>query len=211
MKQATLMASIWADLSPINVNENVQKKGNLSYLSWTWAWSTLMSKYPDSYYFFEDRKFEDGSFEVTCVLTIHDGEDSVTRSMWLPVMDHRNKSIINPDSRAISDSKMRCLVKCLAMFGLGFYIYSGEDIPVSEKDSLGKPISSAQADVLREAISYSGTSLEKFCKHFKIEEVSQLKTEFFAKANDMLQKKIYAMESETNIEDKIQGDVKESA
>ena len=96
-KQTTLMARVWADLSAINVNDHIQKKGNLSYLSWAWAWSTLMSKYPESYYVFQDNRTENGTVMVECVLTIHEGEEVATRTMWLPVMDHRNKAIVDPD------------------------------------------------------------------------------------------------------------------
>ena len=53
--------------------------------------------------------------------------------MWLPVMDNRNNSIANPSSRQVSDTKMRCLVKCFALYGLGHYIYAGEDIPSESK------------------------------------------------------------------------------
>ena len=55
--------------------------------------------------------------------------------MWLPVMDNRNNAISNPTSRQISDAKMRCLVKCIAMFGLGHYIFAGEDLPSEKKES----------------------------------------------------------------------------
>ena len=51
-------------------------------------------------------------------------------------MDYRNKAITNPSARAISDTKMRCMVKCIGIFGLGLYIYAGEDLPDSEKDKL---------------------------------------------------------------------------
>ena len=79
--------------------------------------------------------YEDGSCSVCCSITI--GE--VKREMWLPVMDYRNNAIVGsvgpdgrpmgPDARAISDAKQRCLVKCLAAYGLGHYLYSGEDVP----------------------------------------------------------------------------------
>ena len=49
--------------------------------------------------------------------------------MWLPVMDYKNNAIVSPDTRAVSDTRMRCLTKCLAMYGLGHYIYAGEDLP----------------------------------------------------------------------------------
>ena len=203
MSKATLMARIWADLSAINVNEHVQKKANLSYLSWTWAWSTLMSKYPEAYYVFEDRSEADGSVMVECVLTIHQGEEVATRTMWLPVMDHRNKAIINPNARDISDTRMRCLVKCLAMFGLGFYIYAGEDIPSAEKEELSQPIDKAQAQQLNEMIDYSGTDASRFLGFYKINSVSELPKSHFEQAYNMLAKKIADMESATAVSDEI--------
>ena len=196
MNTTTLMARVWADLSAINVNEHIQKKGNLSYLSWTWAWSTLMSKYPESYYVFDDRKQEDGSMMVECVLTIHEGEEVATRTMWLPVMDHRNKSIINPDTRAVSDTRMRCLVKCMAMFGLGFYIYAGEDIPQAEKEAQDQPIDQAQAQRLNEMLDYSGADVEKFLKHYGIQSVSELPQSHHEQAYKALAQKIAKMEAD---------------
>lgn len=203
MSKATLMARVWADLSAINVNEHVQKKGNLSYLSWTWAWSTLMAKYPESYYVFQDHSENDGSVMVECVLTIHEGEEVATRTMWLPVMDHKNKAIINPNARDISDARMRCLVKCMAMFGLGFYIYAGEDIPSAEKEEQSQPIDKAQAQQLNEMIDYSGTDANRFLSFYKIQSVSELPKSHFEQAYNMLAKKIADMESATAVSDEI--------
>jgi hypothetical protein len=62
------------------------------------------------------------------MLTIHHGSDVAMRSMWLPVMDFRNKAIVNPDAFAINTSRMRCLVKCLAMWGLGLSLYSKTEL-----------------------------------------------------------------------------------
>lgn len=196
-KQTTLMARVWADLSAINVNDHVQKKGNLSYLSWTWAWSTLMSKYPESYYVFQDHRTENGTVMVECVLTIHEGEEVATRTMWLPVMDHRNRAIADPDTRAISDARMRCLVKCLAMFGLGFYIYAGEDIPQAEAEEQSKPIDQAQAQRLNEMLDYSGADAAKFLSHYKINSVSELPLSHHEQAYNALAKRIADMESQT--------------
>lgn len=203
MSKATLMARVWADLSPINVNEHVQKKGNLSYLSWTWAWSTLMEKYPEAYYVFQDNRLEDGSVMVECVLTIHEGEEVATRTMWLPVMDHKNKAINNPNARDISDTRMRCLVKCLAMYGLGFYIFSGSDIPQAEVEEQSQPIDGPQFRQLNEMIEYSGTDVSKFLGFYKIQAVSDLPKSHFEQAYNMLAKKIADMESATAVSDEI--------
>ncbi|MAF43473.1 MAG: hypothetical protein CMI54_04790 [Parcubacteria group bacterium] len=117
---------IWDTLSGIDVSSHVDKKGNLSYLSWAWAWGTLMKHYPQAIYnFLKTERHDDGTCTVYCEVII----DEVSRLMWLPVMDHRNNAIKDPDARKISDTKMRCLTKCLAMFGLGHYIYAGEDLP----------------------------------------------------------------------------------
>ena len=129
---ATTYKQIWDTLSQIDVSEYIDKKGNLSYLSWAWAWGTLMGHYPNAKYINSEKFHPDGSCEVRIDLDI----EGCDRHMWLAVMDHMNKAIPNPNARSISDSKMRCLVKTIAMFGLGHYIYAGEDTPDSNSDTV---------------------------------------------------------------------------
>jgi len=90
---------------------------------------------------------EDGTVTVHCTIVI----DTYARHMWLPVMDHRGRAIVRPDARAISDNKMRCMVKCLALFGLGLYIYAGEDLPSAEKDTPKSTPKPTPAPVVKEA------------------------------------------------------------
>jgi hypothetical protein len=91
--------------------------------------------------------------------------------MWLPVMDHRNKAIINPDKFAINSSKMRCLVKCFAMFGLGHYIYAGEDINPVVANAV---ITGDQAKELKAMLEETGTDVAKFCKWLKVSSVDKV-------------------------------------
>ena len=135
--------TIWKTLSSINVNNKTEKKGNLTYLSWAWAWNELMKYYPMATYTFTEWEYPNGQSYVTKDILIYPDETcsvecelrigELTRKMWLPVMDYKNNAIINPNARAISDTKMRCLVKCIAMFGLGWNIYAGEDLPRSDE------------------------------------------------------------------------------
>ena len=134
----------WKKLSSVDCSSHIEKKGNLSYLSWAWAWATLCDNYPESTFEFEKTdtgsefwSMPDGSGEVRCSLTV----DGITRTCWLPVMDYKNKAISNPNARDVNDTKMRCLVKAIALFGLGLYIYAGEDIPSmsSPDDPFGMP------------------------------------------------------------------------
>tara|TARA_R110000850_G_C9737622_1_gene444028 strand:- start:1 stop:639 length:639 start_codon:yes stop_codon:yes gene_type:complete len=124
---------VWINLAAVDCSDQVKKKGKMSYLSWAWAWAKLMDNYPESNYRFLPNVVDSvGSVEVSCEVTIADGDKSLTRTMWLPVMDYKNDSVINPTSREVSDNKMRCLTKAIAMFGMGHYIYAGEDLPDPE-------------------------------------------------------------------------------
>jgi hypothetical protein len=118
--------SVWKNLSGINCTEHTAKKGQFSYLSWTWAWAMVKEHYPLADYELEpDVVFPDGTMEVRVSVSI----EGMTHTMWLPVLDHKNKAVNNPNAFDINSSRMRCLVKCLAMFGLGHYIYAGESVP----------------------------------------------------------------------------------
>jgi hypothetical protein len=177
------MSNVWKTLSAIDCSKHVEKKGNLSYLSWAWAWQTLMEHYPEATYEYFDPTFlENGTVEVSVAVTV----EGITHTMWLPVMDNRNKSIVNPTSRDISDARMRCLVKCVAMFGLGIYLYAGEDLPSSVKDA---PINSAQAAQLKSLLEITGSDVQKFCQVFKCTSVDDLPAVQFDRALTMLNKK----------------------
>ena len=123
--------SVWKTLSSINVNEHTERKGNLTYLSWAWAWAVTKQHYPEATYAFLDNEIhKDETMTVHCVVTI----DNINHEMWLPVMDHRNNAVANPNAFQINTAKMRCLTKGLSMHGLGAYIYAGEDLPAPEPE-----------------------------------------------------------------------------
>lgn len=124
------------NLTEINVNEHTESKNGLTYLSWAWAWAEVLKVCPDATY--EVVKFDglpyahdpETGYMVYTTVTI----DGVTREMWLPVMDYKNKAMLNATMFDINKAIMRCLTKNLAMFGLGLYIYAGEDLPEPPQD-----------------------------------------------------------------------------
>lgn len=138
---------VWDTLSMINVNDHVVTKGSrggfqAKYLSWSWAWETLMKNFPQARFEFthydkpdgtmsDVLTYDDGTCQVECTMWIGD----VKRTMWLSVMDNSFKAIPNPSSSQINTAKMRCLTKLIAFWGLGFYIYAGEDLPIAESAS----------------------------------------------------------------------------
>ena len=123
----------WETLYGVDVNDKKEKKGNFDYLSWTDA----IQKVKDqgsvlNWEPLDDVHFPDGSMEVRMRVTI-DGNHHV---MWLAVSDHRNQAIVKPDAAAINKARMRCLVKGIAVHGLGLYIYQGEDLPLVEPQEM---------------------------------------------------------------------------
>lgn len=124
--KASVAQKRFKTLFEYDLNDKKDKKGNFTYLSWTDAWQIISEQsHVVDYEIHDDIFYPDGTVEVRVTVTI----DLTKRMMWLPVKDHLQKAIKNPDARQISDARMRCLVKCLAMFGLGLYIYQGEDVP----------------------------------------------------------------------------------
>jgi len=135
-------------LSAINVNAKAEKKNNLTYLSWAWAWSEVKKACPDATYQMGETEYDEALGFMCHTSVCIEGE---TLEMWLPVMDGANKSMkkvaysyttrygekqVAPATTFdINKTMMRCLVKNLAMFGLGIYIYAGEDLPETESES----------------------------------------------------------------------------
>ena len=123
--------TLFEKLYAIDVNEKTEKKGGLTYLSWAWAWAEFKKACPDASY--EVKKFNgipyvyDPATGFMVYTSVTAG--GVTHEMWLPVMDSRNKAMKQATMFEINKTIMRCLTKNLAMFGLGLYIYAGEDLP----------------------------------------------------------------------------------
>tara|TARA_R110000787_G_scaffold266801_1_gene373032 strand:+ start:211 stop:759 length:549 start_codon:yes stop_codon:yes gene_type:complete len=160
--------SVWATLSSIDCSDKVEQKGKLTYLSWAWAWQTLMENYPDSTYEYgAPAGMTNDTAEVNVAVTVQ----GVTHRMWLPVMDNRNKSIVNPTTRDVSDARMRCLVKCIAMFGLGIYIYAGEDLPEATKTM---EVSADQAAEIKALLELAGADVKQFLAYFKTDAVEHM-------------------------------------
>lgn len=118
----------------INVNEKTEKKGNLTYLSWAWAWAEFKKAYPDATYKVDQfgGLFCTGNEKIGYMVRTEVTAGEQTYEMWLPVMDMRNNTVLAPKMTEINKTIMRCLTKNLAMFGLGLYIYAGEDLPEGE-------------------------------------------------------------------------------
>jgi hypothetical protein len=124
-----------ANLLKLNVQDHVEKKNGLTYLSWAWAWAEALKADPTATFHVDTFQRADGTtipyMEIngTAMVWVRTTLFGKEMTCMLPVMDHRNKPIQNPDAFQVNTAIMRCLTKCLAMHGLGLYIYAGEDLP----------------------------------------------------------------------------------
>lgn len=146
-------------LSNLDLSDKCEKRESLTYLSWANAWSEFKSAYPSATYRILKNEnglpyFSDPNLGIMVFTEVT--VDDVTHQMWLPVMDSKNKamklepytySVWNNFKKAfeektvqgasmfdINKTLMRCLVKNLAMFGLGLYIFQGDDLPEKSAD-----------------------------------------------------------------------------
>ena len=126
-------------LASIDVSKHIEKKQNLSYLSWPWAIDQLMRHDPSANWEFHKPEMFEDTMMVSCTVTAF----NKPIKMHLPVMDHRNQAVKNPDAFIINKNMMRCLVKAIACHGLGLYIYAGEDLPDPADAPAPKPAAKA--------------------------------------------------------------------
>lgn len=179
-------------LFKVNVNEHIEKKEKtgIAYLSWTYAWAEVKKRYPNANYevhLFGEKQLpyvfdEDVGYMVFTSVTI----EGLTHTMWLPVMDAKNKPMKSEaytyDTKYETNKKveaatmtdinkaiMRCLVKNLAMFGLGLYVYSGEDLPEIETEK----ISHREAVILKGIIKDAELQ-KKILKKYGIKKFDEL-------------------------------------
>jgi len=129
----------YSEIAAINVNDHIEKKSNLSYLSWAWAVDTLLRHDSDAFWEYGELHYmQDHTVMVYC--TVH--AFGRHRTAQLPVMDYKMKGVPNPDAVQVNVTMQRALVKAIALHGLGLYIYAGEDLPVEFKQdgSVDKPV-----------------------------------------------------------------------
>jgi len=129
--------SVFETLSSINVKEDIKQKNKFNYLSWASAVEILLKHYPSATW--EHRTWDDLPYLQTgagCFVEVSVTINDITRKQLHPVFDFRNKSVMKPDAMQINNSLQRALAKAIALHGLGINIFTGEDLPLSEREAM---------------------------------------------------------------------------
>ena len=179
------MDNYFTELNKIDVNDKTEKKGNLTYLSWAWAWGELKKRHPDAFYTIYENA--DGLFYH------HDGRtawvktgvtvNGIEHIEYLPVMDYKNNSITidRITSTDVNKTIQRSLTKAVARHGLGLYIYAGEDLPDGNEAEVekikGTKIGAAKVKALQSKIDADGIDVGKLLKLYKVKSISDLNEE----------------------------------
>ena len=174
----------FVELNNINVSDKIEKKNDLSYLSWAWAWGELKKLHPTATYTI---------YENTVGLFYHtDGKtawvktgvtvEGIEHIEYLPVMDFRNKSIPveNITSTDVNKAIQRSLTKAVARHGLGLYIYAGEDLPEEEKEAKAKEtekITAKELLTLKNKMESDNVSEDRIKNLYKVADLKELRGE----------------------------------
>jgi hypothetical protein len=164
-------------LLKLNVNEHTEKKQNLTYLSWAWAWAEALKADPAAN--FEVQQFDGKPYidvNGTAMVVVAVRIQGIVRTCHLPVMNssnqpisiegrkfkdkYGNEKVEKLDSFNLNTAIMRCMTKCLALFGLGLYIYAGEDLP--EGDEEMKPVAKEEEKKAPEVTTQETANLTLF-------------------------------------------------
>lgn len=192
--------SSFVRLAGINVNDRAEKKGQFTYLSWPYAVEQLRLADPTATW--EVRRFEglpflktEAGYFVEVAVTV----EGVTLSQIHPVLDSKNRPIAEPSVFDLNTSLQRCLVKAIALHGLGLYIYAGEDLPTTGEDPpappkeppvpiQGQKASAAQIRYIERLIDETGSDLAKVLDYFGIEALAELTSPMASRAIKSLEK-----------------------
>ena len=176
-------------LSRTNVSEHLERKGQFTYLSWPYAVEQLRLADPAANW--EVKRFEgqpflktECGFFVEVAVTVQ----GVMLSQVHPVLDAKNRPIDLPNAFDINTSIQRCLVKAIALHGLGLYVYAGEDLPqgvenVEKMENRPQPkaptegpatLNPEQIAKVKALLAETGTSLQRLLAFFKIESLEKI-------------------------------------
>lgn len=178
-------------LNALNVGDKTEKKNNLTYLSWAWAWAELKKLYPDSHYTIYENA--NGWFYHT------DGKTAWVKTgvtvlgiehiEFLPVMDFRNQSITTEKITSFDVNKaiQRSLTKAVARHGVGLYIYAGEDLPEDtqsdmpeeERIDAKKKIGKAHIDMIRRVLTLMGKKEEDYLTYIEYKKLTDITIDDF--------------------------------
>ncbi len=174
----------YQEIRNINVSDYVEKKNGLNYLSWSWALDQLLLLDENASWEYLEPQYFNETMMVFC--RVHAFGKS--RTAQLPVMDYLNQPISNPNAFQVNTAMQRCLAKAISLHGIGLYLYSGEDLPISNRISPPKqkitPTAGAMDQFSLEERELLHGIAEEISKLINIEKHDEAKSYFESLSRD---------------------------
>lgn len=193
--------SVFETLSKINVDDKVEKKNGLKYLSWAYSWSELKKVYPASTY--KVIKNEQGwnyhTDNRSCWVEVSVTVEGLEHTEMLPIMNFKNQSIsLNAvSSMDVNKAIQRALTKCIARHGMGINIYIGEDFPEeTDGHNLQVCLGDAEIEHLQKLFKKIPSYYKTFLKQFNIKDLRELPEDKFDTVVEVLNKRIELAEKQ---------------
>jgi len=190
------MDNYFSNLNQINVSQHIERKGNFAYLSWPYAVAQLRQADPTATWNvvrdsngFPYLKTDCGFF-VEVEVTVN----GVRLSQIHPVLDARNKPIEQPSAFDINTSIQRCLVKAIALHGLGLYVYAGEDLPegATNESQTQQPaaefVNAAQIARINSLLAETGQTLQRLLSFLHVDALEQIPASDFTRVEQLLER-----------------------
>lgn len=167
--------STFEKLNNVNVQGSTKQKNGLTYLPWSSAWKEVKKIDPEAKITIHEQIvdeygttrpwFTDGSGGAWVKVSVQ--ILGKTETEWLPIMDFKNRAIGASEVTATDANKAakRCLVKAIALHGLGLYLYEGEDLP--EQDKKIRDLVMEVRTLLREKSGYGEEAKAKAIEYAK--------------------------------------------
>jgi len=190
------MDNYFARLNAIDISQHVERKGEFTYLSWPYAVQQLRLADPNATW--EVRRFDGLPYlktETGFFVEVAVSVQGMTLSQVHPVLDGKNHPILEPTCFDVNTAIARCLVKAIALHGLGLSVYCGEDLPdeprpktpVSELPSQSRA-TAAQLRYIKRLIEDTGSDLAKVLEYFGVGALDQLTSRAASRAIKSLEK-----------------------
>jgi hypothetical protein len=189
MSEKYISSKVVETLSKINVNDKVEKKNGLTYLSWAWAWGVLKEYFPTATYTIYENKdgwnyHTDGRTAwVKTGVTV----EGIEHVEMLPVMDFRNKSIPLEQITSFDVNKaiQRSITKAISRHSLALYIFAGEDLPEDNSADSTTKVTDFKANQIAKAVV--GDPNQKVRPN-TLEQLEELFEELLPENKDKVQK-----------------------
>ena len=187
------MNNYFTKLNSINVSEHMEKKGQFSYLSWPYAVAQLRQADPTATWHvcrFDGLPYlkTDCGYFVEVEVTV----EGVRLSQIHPVLDARNKPIEIPSAFDINTSIQRCLVKAIALHGLGLYIYAGEDLPEGAEQQRPVPatkfVNAEQIARINSLLAETGQTLQRLLGFLHVDALELIPAADFPRVEQLLER-----------------------